>query len=401
MLDIKSDFPALQQKIRGRDLIYLDSAATSLKPQLVIDRITKFNTFEVSNVHRGAHYLSDRATELYEQARSRVAQFIGAEHVKEIVFTRGTTEGINLVAHCFGQTLRAGDEIIISEMEHHSNIVPWQLLAEKKGLVIRVIPITDKGELDYKIFENLLNHRTQLVSVVHCSNHLGTINDIRRIAEKTHQAGAVLVVDGAQYAGKFQLNVKDLNADFYTFSGHNMFAPFGVGVVYGKESLLKNLPPYQSGGSMIAHVSFAGTTFQDPPFRFEAGTPNVEGAVGLAAAIDYIESIGLEKIEEHEKQLSSYTESQLKNIEGLTILGQPSQRAALFSFIMKSIHHSDLGQVLDQQGIAIRSGHHCTQPLLHRLGIPGSARASISIYNNKTDIDRLIAGIKKAQEILL
>jgi cysteine desulfurase/selenocysteine lyase len=368
---------------------------------MVIDRITKFNTFEISNVHRGAHYLSDRATELYEQARERVAQFIGAEHFKEIIFTRGTTEGINLIAHSLGHNLRAGDEIILSEMEHHSNIVPWQLLAERKGLVIRVIPVTDKGELDLNTFENLLNHRTQVVSITHCSNHLGTINNLRWIADKAHQAGAVLVVDGAQYVGKAPLDVRSINTDFYVFSGHKMFAPFGIGVVFGKESLLKNLPPYQGGGSMIAKVSFAGTTFQEPPFRFEAGTPNVEGAVGLAAAIDYIESIGMDKIEEHENQLASYAESQLRSIEGLTILGQPAQRTALFSFVMQSIHHSDLGQVLDQQGIAIRAGHHCTQPLLQRLGISGSARASISIYNNMTDIDRLVAGIKKAQEILL
>lgn len=400
-LDVLRDFPALTQKVNGQDLIYLDTAATSLKPKSVIDRIHQFNSYQTANVHRGAHHLADQATRYYEGAREQVAKFIGAQSASEIVFVRGTTEGINLVASSLGELLATGDEILVSEIEHHANIVPWQMLAKKKNLNIKVIPMTLDGDLDFEAYLKLLSDRVKVVAITHASNHLGTLVDVKKFSQAAKKFDATVVVDGAQRVGKSPVDVQSLGADFYAFSGHKMFAPFGIGALYGRKEILEKLPPYQGGGSMISRVSFLGTTFNDIPYRFEAGTPNVEGVVGLAAAIDYIESVGLEKIDAFENEITKYAYDQLAKIEGLHILGPKGHRAALVSFNIKGIHHSDLGQILDEQGIAVRGGHHCTQPLLEKLKLTGSVRASFSIYNTESDIQKLVAGIKKAKELLL
>lgn len=396
----RKDFPALQQRVNGKPLVYLDSGATSLKPQSVIDRLNYFNTYEIANVHRGAHFLSDQATGLYEAARKKVADFIGASKAEEIVFVRGTTEAINLVANSLGQRLVAGDEIIVSELEHHANIVPWQMIAESRKLIIKVLPILDNGDPDFSAFEKLLSPKTKILAISACSNHIGNVVDLKPFLKLASQRGVISVVDGAQLVGKQKIDVQKLGCDFFCFSGHKMFAPFGIGAVYGKESLLATMPPYQGGGSMISKVAFTGTTYNEVPMRFEAGTPNVEGAVGLAAAIDYLNSFSWEEIESYEEALSAYTRSELEKVAGLKIVGSPNKNIPLFSFTIDGIHHSDLGQVLDKSGIAIRAGHHCTQPLLSRLGLKGTCRVSMSLYNDKFDIDELIKALNKAKDLL-
>ena len=398
---IRAEFPALEQKIYGNDLVYLDSAATTLKPKAVIDRLTKFYSFEASNVHRGAHFLSDRATELYEKAREKVADFINATSSKEIIFVRGTTEGINLLASTLGEALNEGDEILISELEHHANIVPWQILAKHKKLSIKVLPINENGDISELTLRSSIGTKTKILALTHASNHLGNVVDIENLTKVAHEFNLKVVIDGAQSIGKIPIDVKALNVDFYVFSGHKMFAPFGIGVVYGKEALLKSLPPYQGGGSMISKVSFYETTFNDIPFRFEAGTPNIGGAVALGSAIDFIEQIGFKSIERYENCLIESFNHEVAKIEELLLLGtKASSKIPIFAFNLKGIHASDVGSILNQQGIAVRAGHHCTQPLLQKLNINGSIRASFSIYNTEQEIKSLVKGLMKAKELL-
>lgn len=397
---IRKEFPALSQKVNQQDLVYLDSAATTLKPKIVIDRMSSFYSFDAANVHRGAHYLSDRSTELFEHAREKVAQFIHANSSREIIFVRGTTEGINLLANCLGQALNEGDEIILSEMEHHSNIVPWQMLAEQKHLTIKVLETTSKGIISQESLKELIGPNSKILALTHASNHLGNIVPIKELSEVAHAAGLKVVVDGAQAIGKMDVDVRDLDVDFYVFSGHKMFAPFGIGVVYGKEALLNELPPYQGGGSMISSVSFAKTTYNISPFRFEAGTPNVGGAIGLAAAIDFINGIGLPQIEAYENLLVQDALDRLRTIETLELLGPLTHKIPVFAFNLHNVHCSDVGFLLNQQGIAVRTGHHCTQPLLQKLHLNGSVRASLSIYNTIEEIDKLVIGLNKAKDLL-
>lgn len=399
---IRSEFPALKQKVHGKDLIYLDSAATTLKPLSVIERITNFYTYETSNVHRGAHYLGDVATQLFESARARFAQFINARQAEEIIFVRGTTEGVNLIASTWGTTnLIAGDEILITEMEHHANIVPWQMLAEKVGAKVIAAKVLENGELDLEDFKLKLTPQVKLVAVTGCSNTLGTINDIKLLTRLAHEVGALILVDGAQLISFRAIDVKDLDCDFFVFSAHKIFGPFGFGVVYGKRELLEKMPPYQGGGSMIAKVAVEKTTFNEVPYRFEAGTPHIEGAVGLHAAIDFMEKMGMERIRAHEADLLAYATAQLQTIPEVTIYGSTKNKGPIISFNLRGAHHSDVGQILDQEGVAVRAGHHCTQPLMVRLGVPGTVRASFSVYNNRSDIDLLVQAVKKARELLL
>lgn len=399
---IRSEFPALKQKVHGKDLIYLDSAATTLKPLSVIERITNFYTYETSNVHRGAHYLGDVATQLFESARARFAQFINARQAEEIIFVRGTTEGVNLIASTWGTTnLIAGDEILITEMEHHANIVPWQMLAEKVGAKVIAAKVLENGELDLEDFKLKLTPKVKLVAVTGCSNTLGTINDIKLLTRLAHEVGALILVDGAQLISFRAVDVQDLDCDFFVFSAHKIFGPFGFGVVYGKRELLEKMPPYQGGGSMIAKVAVEKTTFNEVPYRFEAGTPHIEGAVGLHAAIDFMEKMGMERIRAHEADLLAYATAQLQTIPEVTIYGSTKNKGPIISFNLRGAHHSDVGQILDQEGVAVRAGHHCTQPLMVRLGVPGTVRASFSVYNNRNDIDLLVQAVKKARELLL
>lgn len=399
---IRSDFPALFQKVNNHNLIYLDSAATSLKPRPVIDRLSHFYAMEASNVHRGAHFLSDRATDLYEGARKKIADFIKAPSPQEIIFTRGTTESLNLIAFSFGSMLNEGDEIIVSDIEHHANIVPWQMLSERKNLKLRVLEAEENGSFSLDKLQTLITPQSKILAITHASNHLGQIVDLRPLIQEARKHGIVVVVDGAQAIGKFSVDVKSLDADFYVFSGHKMFAPFGIGVLFGKASLLEKMPPYQGGGSMISRVSFKGTTFNDSPFRFEAGTPNVGGAVALVAAIEYIQSLGLNEIESYERLINQVALEKLSQVSGLELLGPKSteNKIPLFSFNIDGLHHSDVGHLLNQQGIAVRTGHHCTQPLLEKRGLTGSIRASFSIYNTLEEIDALIKGLEKAKELL-
>lgn len=398
---IRADFPALTQKVRGKNLVYLDSAASALKPWPVIERISHFYTYETSNVHRGAHYIADLATGFFEESRKKVQKFLGAEHSEEIVFTRGATESINLVAHSYGRTfLKSGDEILLTELEHHANIVPWQILAKEKGLKIQVAKILENGELDLQDFKAKLSNKTKLVAVAHCSNTLGTVLDVKALAALSHAVGAVVLVDGAQAVANRPVNVRDLDVDFYAFSGHKLFGPYGIGVLYGKKDILEKMPPYQGGGSMISEVKFPDTTFNDIPHRFEAGTPHIEGVIALGTAIDYVEKLGYDKIHGIEEELLQYATEQLKTVPGLKIIGEAKDKAAIVSFVIEGLHHSDIGQILDQEGIAVRAGHHCTQPLMARYGITGTVRASFSIFNTKADVDALVKGILKAKEML-
>lgn len=399
---IRKDFPILDRTVHGgKRLVYLDSAASSQKPRQVIDAISHYYESTHSNIHRGAHALATEATDAYEAARKKIARFIGASLPEEIIFVRGTTEGINLVAQSYGRArLEEGDEILITEMEHHSNIVPWQLVCEETGAKLRVVPVNDRGEFIWDEFERLLGPRTKLVAVTHVSNSLGTVNPIREIVEAAHRQDVPVLVDGAQGVPHMAVDVTLLGCDFYAFSGHKMFGPTGIGVLYGKERLLRAMPPYQGGGGMIRTVSFEKTTFEDPPFKFEAGTPDIAGAVGLGAAIDYIESIGIAAINAHEHELIVYGMEKLRAIDGLRMIGTAEDHAGVLSFVVDGIHADDIGRLVDREGIAVRVGHHCTQPLMKRFGIPATVRASVSVYNTKEEIDALVAAVRKAVHVM-
>lgn len=393
---IREDFPILGRLVYDRPLVYLDNGATTQKPSCVVETIAHEYFSCNANVHRGVHYLSQKATELHEASREVVRLFINAKSTNEIIFTSGTTGSINLVATTFGQEfLEEGDEIIVSTMEHHSNIVPWQLLEMSKGVKVKVIPITELGELDFEAFENLISNRTKLVSVAHISNVLGTVNPIKRIIDRAHQEDIPVLIDGAQAAPHTPIDVQELNADFYVFSAHKVYGPTGVGVLYGKEEWLDKLPPYQGGGEMIQHVSFSGTTFNELPFKFEAGTPNFVGTTGMAKALEYVQSLGLENIAQHEDELLSYATKRLNEIDGLRIYGEAKDKSGVISFLVNDIHPFDLGTLLDRLGIAVRTGHHCAQPLMEYYGIEGTVRASFALYNTKEEVDSLVDGLNK------
>ncbi len=396
--DIRKEFPILEQTVYGKPLIYLDNAATTQKPQCVIDEIGRVYSTINSNVHRGVHHLSQVATEAMERARHTVQQFIGAAHSNEIIFTRGTTESINLVAASFGNTfLKSGDEVIISAMEHHSNIVPWQMLRDRIGITLRIIPLTDACTLDLDTYKSLFNERTRLVSVTHVSNVLGITNPVKEIIGIAHSNGVPVLIDGAQSTPHTIIDVQQLDADFFVFSGHKVYAPTGIGVLYGKEKWLNGMQPYHGGGEMIKSVRFEKTTFNELPYKFEAGTPDYTGAIALGKALEWVNSIGLENIAEHEQSLTRYAVEQLNGIPGMRIFGQPD--GAAVSFLVGDIHPADLGTILDRLGIAIRTGHHCAQPLIDTLGIPGTARASFAVYNTKEEVDKLITGIERAAKM--
>lgn len=398
---VREDFPLLKRSFQGKPLVFLDSAASSQKPEVVLSVLDDYYRHTNANVHRGVYRLSQEATDAFEASRKKVQAFINAEHEHEIIFVRGTTEGINLIASSFGRKFfRESDEIIISAMEHHSNIVPWQLIAEQTGAVIRVIPVSDSGELDMEAFDSLLNERTRIVAVTHVSNTLGTINPVKSIIAKAHQLGVPVLVDGAQSIPHMEIDVQDLDADFFVFSGHKMFGPTGIGVLYGKEKWLNEMPPYHGGGEMIKTVSFAKTTYAELPHKFEAGTPDISGVVGLGAAIDYINAIGKPTIAAYEHELLEYGTQQLLEIPGMRIIGTATEKASVISFLLEGTHPFDVGTLLDQMGVAVRTGHHCTQPLMDLFEIPGTVRASFAMYNNKADIDRLIEAVQKAARML-
>ena len=398
---IRQHFPILRQRVHGKPLVYLDNAATTQKPQSVIERLVRYYAEENANVHRGVHTLSERSTEAYERARETVRRLLNAADSREIVFVRGTTEGINLVAQTFGRArVGRGDEILVSTMEHHSNIVPWQILCEEKQATLRVIPITDSGELRLDEYERLLSDRTRLVSVVHVSNALGTINPVAEIVRIAHARGIPVVVDGAQAVAHMKVDVQALDCDFYAFSGHKMLGPMGIGGLYGKRSLLEAMPPYQSGGDMISSVTFERTTYNVLPHKFEAGTPNVAGAVGLAAAVDYLTAVGFDRIAAHEHELLAYGTEALSRVPGLRLTGTAAEKAGILSFVLDDVHPHDIGTILDRQGVAVRTGHHCCQPLMHRLGVPATARASLALYNTRDDIDVLAGALRKVREVL-
>ncbi len=397
---IRKDFPILNREVQGNPLVYLDNAATSQKPQSVIDKLVSYYSEINANVHRGVHTLSQEATEEYEGARSKVRNLINAKEDAEIIFTRGTTEGINLVAQTLGvQRVGEGDEVIISNMEHHSNVVPWQILCDQIGAHLRVVPINDDGELLMDEYEKLLSPRTKLVSIVHLSNALGTINPVKDIVAIAHQHGVSVLLDGAQSAPHLPVDVQDLDCDFYTFSGHKLYGPTGIGILYGKRELLESMPPFQSGGDMIKSVTFEKTLYNDLPYKFEAGTPHIAGAIGLGAAVDYVNTIGLDRAAAYEHELLEYGTEQLQAIEGLKLIGTAQHKSGVLSFLLEGIHPHDIGTVLDTQGIAIRTGHHCTQPLMQRFQIPATARASLAFYNTKAEIDALVEGIHKTFEV--
>ena len=393
---IRKDFPILSREVYGKPLVYLDNAATTQKPLCVLDAMRDEYLNVNANVHRGVHYLSQQATNLHEEAREKVRAFINASKTEEVIFTRGTTEGINLVVSSFCDAfMQEGDEVIVSTMEHHSNIVPWQLQAAKKGIAIRVIPMNDRGELLLDEYEKLFNDKTRIVSVAHVSNVLGTVNPVKDMIRIAHEHGVPVLVDGAQSTPHFKVDVQELDCDFFTFSGHKMYGPTGVGVLYGKEDWLDKLPPYQGGGEMIESVSFEKTVFEKLPFKFEAGTPDYVATHGLAKAIDYIESIGIDKIAKHEQMLTRYCMQQLKTIDGMAIFGEAEHKDAVVSFLVGQIHYLDMGTLLDRLGIAVRTGHHCAQPLMDRLGIQGTVRASFALYNTKEEVDILVAGVRR------
>jgi len=399
---IRADFPILKREVNGKPLVYLDNGATTQKPSCVINSIVHYYTDMNSNVHRGVHYLSQISTDAFEVTRKKVQAFINAAEDKEIIITKGTTDGINLIATCYGRAfIHAGDEIIISAMEHHSNIVPWQMLCDEKGCKIRVIPMNDKGELDIDAYSNLFNERTKLVAVTYVSNSLGTINPVREMISIAHGHGAVVLVDAAQAVQHIQIDVQKLDVDFLVFSGHKMYGPTGVGVLYGKEELLNAMPPYQGGGDMIKEVTFEKTTYNELPFKFEAGTPNIEAGICLNEAIDYINSIGLENIEAYEHDLLQYATEKLAEIPGMRFIGTAEQKCSVISFVIDGTHPYDVGVILDKLGIAVRTGHHCAQPVMDRFGIPGTIRASLAVYNTKEEIDILVAGIQRAVNMLV
>ncbi|MBB1647822.1 Cysteine desulfurase [compost metagenome] len=399
---IRADFPILKREVNGKPLVYLDNGATTQKPSSVIDSIVHYYTDMNSNVHRGVHYLSQISTDAFEVTRKKVQAFINAAEDKEIIITKGTTDGINLIATCYGRAfIHEGDEIIISAMEHHSNIVPWQMLCDEKGCKIRVIPMNDKGELDMDAYSNLFNEKTKLVAVTYVSNSLGTINPVSEMISIAHRHGAVVLVDAAQAVQHIQIDVQKLDVDFLVFSGHKMYGPTGVGVLYGKEDLLNAMPPYQGGGDMIKEVTFEKTTYNELPFKFEAGTPNIEAGICLNEAIDYINSIGLENIEAYEHDLLQYATEKLAEIPGMRFIGTAEKKCSVISFVIDGTHPYDVGVILDKLGIAVRTGHHCAQPVMDRFGIPGTIRASLAVYNTKEEIDILVAGIQRAVNMLI
>lgn len=397
---IREDFPILGRTVYNRPLVYLDNGATTQKPRCVVDAITDEYYSVNANVHRGVHFLSQQATELHEASRETVRKFINARSTNEIVFTRGTTESINLLAYSFGEAMmNEGDEVIISTMEHHSNIVPWQLLAERKGIKLRVIPITDEGELVMEEYERLFNEKTRLVSVMHVSNVLGTVNPVRRIIDTAHSHGVPVLIDGAQSTPHFAVDMQELDCDFFAFSGHKIYGPTGVGVLYGKEEWLDRLPPYQGGGEMIKNVSFEKTTFNELPYKFEAGTPDYVATHALAKALDYVSEIGMDNIQRHEQELTRYATERMAEIPGMRFIGTAPGKDAVISFLVGDIHHLDMGTLLDRLGIAVRTGHHCAEPLMRRMGIEGTVRASFGLYNTKEEVDILVAGIDRVRKM--
>jgi len=397
---VRPDFPILGRLIRGKPLVYLDNAATSQKPQAVIDAVSAFYAGANANIHRGVHYLSEQATEEYEAVRRRVARFVGAESPSEIVFTRGTTEAINLVAQSWGRsTLGPGDEILVTQMEHHSNLVPWQLLAEQTGAVLRAVSITDRGELDLDGFHRLLSGRTRLLAVTHVSNALGTINPVRELAAEARARGAVVLVDGAQSVPHLPVDVRELGCDFFAFSGHKLFGPTGVGVLYGRAALLERMPPWQGGGDMIASVTLERSTYAAPPARFEAGTPAIAEVIGLGAAIDYVERIGLEAIGVWETELLAHAIESVGRLPGVRLVGTAPRRASVLSFVVEGVHPHDVGTVLDDEGIAVRAGHHCAQPVMQRIGLPATVRASFAFYNSLDEVDALVRGLRRVRTV--
>ena len=397
---VKEEFPILSKEVNNKPLIYLDNASTTQKPASVIDEIQEYYECTNSNIHRGVHHLSQKATEEYEEARTKIQKFIGAESSKEIVFVRGATEAVNLVANSYvNPLLSEGDNIIISHMEHHANIVPWQLIAKQKNIDIKVIPINEKGELVIAELDNLIDKQTKFISLNHVSNSLGTVNPVEELIQKAHQNNIRIMIDGAQAVQHMKVNVTDLDVDFYCFSGHKMYGPTGIGILYGKKEILDKMEPYQGGGDMIKSVTFEKTIYNDVPHIFEAGTPNIVGAIGLGKAIDFIEETTLEKIEEHEMDLLNYATQKISKIEGVRIIGTSENKASVISFVMDGIHPHDIGTIMDNLGIAIRAGHHCTQPVMDFYDIPATARASFAIYNTKEDVDKLIEGIEKTKEV--
>ncbi|MFN5030941.1 MAG: aminotransferase class V-fold PLP-dependent enzyme [Flavobacteriia bacterium] len=398
--EIREQFPALRQTIYGKNLIYFDNGATSQKPQVVLDAINRYYSKDNANIHRGVHYMSQKATGEFEEARKTIQLYLNAKKSEEIIFTKGTTDSINLVAFSFGELLTAGDEIVITAMEHHSNIVPWQMLCERKNLKLRVAPINSKGELIIDEFDKLLNPKTKLISVTHISNTLGTINPVKDLIKKAHAVGAKVLIDGAQSIQHLKVDVRDLDCDFYTFSSHKVFGPTGIGVLYGKEAILDSMPPYQGGGDMIAKVTFERTTYNELPHKFEAGTPHIAGGICLGEAIRFLSSQDLDAIQKHEKYLADYAQDMLDTFEGVRIIGEAKEKTSVVSFVADKIHPFDIGTLLDKQGVAVRTGHHCTQPLMDFFKIPGTVRASFAFYNTKEEVDVFIAAVEKSISIL-
>lgn len=398
---IRHDFPVLDNKVYEKLLVYLDNAATTQKSRDVINRVSDYYRNENANIHRGVHYLSQQATEAFENARKTVKEWINAEETREIIFTKGATEAVNLIAHSFARpNLEAGDEVIISEMEHHSNLVPWQVVCEEKGAVLKVIPFSDDGELDLAEYKKFLSKKTKLVAITHVSNVLGTINPVKHMIDIAHKQGVPVLVDGAQAIPHSEVDVQELGCDFYCFSGHKVYGPMGIGVLYGKSGLLEKMPPYQTGGEMVEDVTIEKTTYNELPYKFEAGTPNVAGVVGLEAALKYIEKVELKDIENHEQELLDYATIELLKIEGLTIYGTSDHKCSVVSFNMEGIHPYDAGIIIDQMGVAVRTGHHCAQPIMDRYGVPGMIRASFGLYNTLQEVDRLVEAVKQARKML-
>jgi cysteine desulfurase/selenocysteine lyase len=398
--EIRNEFPALRQLVYGKNLIYFDNGATSQKPQVVLDAINRYYSKDNANIHRGVHFMSQKATTEFEAARIVIQKYLNAKKSEEVIFTKGTTDGINLVANSFGELLSAGDEIIITAMEHHSNIVPWQMLCQRKNLTLRVAPINKKGELIIEEFDKLLNSKTKLVAVTHISNTLGTINPVKELAQKVHAVGAKILVDGAQSIQHMPIDVIDMDCDFFVFSGHKVFGPTGIGVLYGKETLLDRMPPYQGGGDMISKVTFERTTYNELPFKFEAGTPHIAGGICLGEAIKFLSGLDIVAIQKHEKELADYAQDMLDTFEDMTIIGEAKKKTSVVSFSMEGVHPFDIGTLLDKQGIAVRTGHHCTQPLMDFFGIPGTVRASFAFYNTREEVDTFIAAVEKSINML-
>ncbi len=398
--DIRHQFPTLHQKVNGYPLVYLDNGATTHKPQVVIDAISQYYEKLNSNIHRGVHFLSQKATDAYEASRETIRQHLNAQYLHEIIFTKGNTEAINLVANGFGQILQKGDEILVSAMEHHSNIVPWQMACKNSSATLKVIPMDKKGVLDMESYKNLLSSKTKVVAVNHISNALGTINPVKEMIKWAHKVGAAVLIDGAQAGPHCKIDVQNLDADFYCISGHKLYGPTGIGALYGKEKWLKKLPPYQGGGEMIASVSFDKTSYADLPHKFEAGTPNIAGGIALKTAIDWVNQIGLDNIISYEKELIDYATNELSKIQDIRFIGQAKEKAGVISFLVGNFHPYDVGMILDKLGIAVRTGHHCAQPVMDQFSIPGTIRASFAVYNSKEDVNRLVEGVKKAQKML-